>query len=65
MVDIPITSSEHSHIGSRTTKANQKSGKKLFSGGFGFWDCGVLGTLENYFEGFIIKANHYIPNSSL
>ena len=25
----------------------------------------MLRTLENYFEGFIIKANHYRPNSSL
>ena len=59
MVDIPVTSSEHSHIGSRTTKASQKSGKKLFSEGLAF---GIVE--ENYFEGFIIKANHYRPNSS-
>ena len=54
MVEIPVTSSEHSHVGSRTTKTSQKSGKKLFSGGGGgvwLWDCGVLRTLENYFEG--------------
>ena len=39
MVDVPVTSSEHSHVGSRTTKTRQKSGKKLFSGGLalGLW----------------------------
>ena len=65
MVDVPVTSSEHSHVGSRTTKTSQKKRKEAFLGGFGFWDCRVLRTLENYFEGFIIKANHYRPNSSL
>ena len=31
MVDVPVTSSEHSHIGSRTTKTSQKSGWLLGS----------------------------------
>ena len=64
MVDVPVTSSEHSHIGS-ITKNKPKKRKKAFLGGFGFWDRDVLRTLENYFEGFIIIANHYRPNSSL
>ena len=32
MVDVPVTSSENSHVRSNPTKTRQKSGKKLFSG---------------------------------